>query len=105
MDVAARDLEKIPARNLRVPVVNFAELFRDLFGLGLLLFLRHVHSRSVVISLLGRGLFFVARYAGDGLAPSPLLGAEHGPRGLLSRDQAEKILDARLLRPRCFRTP
>jgi hypothetical protein len=27
VDVSARDLEKIPARNLRVPVVNFAELW------------------------------------------------------------------------------
>jgi hypothetical protein len=27
VDVSARDLEKIPARNLRVPVVDFAELW------------------------------------------------------------------------------
>jgi hypothetical protein len=58
--------------DLRQLLGGHPELFRDLVGLVLLLFLRHVHSRSVVISLLGRGLFFVARYAGDGLAPSPL---------------------------------
>jgi hypothetical protein len=45
--------------------------FGGLVVLGLLLRC-HGDSRSVVIWLLGRGVFFVARYAGDGLAPSPL---------------------------------
>jgi hypothetical protein len=45
---------------------------RGEFRFALLLLLCNGFSRSVVIWRPGRGLFFVARYAGDGLAPSPL---------------------------------